>query len=92
MAARGAGDQDVSCAECDGPLHRDQRYCLDCGCRVGGPSAQLEEIVRRAREWPDSAPVAAQEGGLVAAAAPRQSDGDLAERRRRSPGSVLAGL
>jgi hypothetical protein len=35
------------CGECGSPLAADQRYCLECGARVGSPNPQLQELLER---------------------------------------------
>ena len=36
-----------SCAECAAPLDGDQRYCLQCGARVGPRAAAVSELLAR---------------------------------------------
>jgi hypothetical protein len=38
-----------ACEDCGSPLAGDQRYCLECGRRVGARSAQLEPLLARVR-------------------------------------------
>ena len=38
------------CGECGSPLDELQRYCVNCGSRVGPRSAQLAELLRRTGE------------------------------------------
>jgi phosphatidylinositol-3-phosphatase len=45
-----------TCAACGTQLASGQRYCLRCGERTGGRSAQLTELLRRARAAEESGP------------------------------------
>jgi phosphatidylinositol-3-phosphatase len=79
-----------ACADCGAGLRPCQRYCLGCGTRIGPRSAQLDELVRRARAWPASSRPARD----VSRAAPAPGDsraGGFAAAGGR-PGALLAGL
>lgn len=39
-----------TCEACGSPLAADQRYCLVCGTRAGGRSAQLDALIARVRD------------------------------------------
>jgi len=53
---------DPICEECGSPLDDDQRYCLNCGARIGPPSSALETLLGnlRAAQVPEAPPVPAQ--------------------------------
>lgn len=54
------GEEGETCAECYAALATDQRYCLNCGSRRGGPRLDFERLMPA---------VAAQGGGGVPASA-----------------------
>ena len=41
--ARALGEAGETCRKCVAPLAADQRYCLNCGCRRGGPRVDFHE-------------------------------------------------
>jgi hypothetical protein len=43
-------DRPGLCEDCGAPRQRGQRYCLDCGARVGTRSPQLQQLLRRVHE------------------------------------------
>ncbi len=90
MATTDGGDRPGQCADCGAPLRPRQRYCLSCGERIGPPSAQLQELVHRARTGPaEEPPPQLSSSGLGFSVA----SVDRGETRRRvSPGALLAGL
>lgn len=79
------------CAHCSAPLGEDQRYCLECGERVGPASDALRELIAR-NGWSSSAgsrlggsaegaPIAAHDATRRSSPAPRRSAlGSLSER------------
>ena len=88
MAAAG-GEQLRDCSDCGAPLDARQRYCLQCGRRIGPPSAQLAELQRRMRQQPVAgAPPASQ--AHVTGQAPSSRGGGL--RDRFSPDALVLGL
>jgi uncharacterized membrane protein YgcG len=44
------------CPECQAPLRSEQRYCLECGQRVGARAPELLALLRRRGESPKPAP------------------------------------
>lgn len=48
-----------SCGACGSPLRPDQRYCLECGARVGARSPQLVKLLGSVRAEQGAAPPAA---------------------------------
>ncbi len=51
----GRATADPACAGCGGPLANDQRYCLNCGKRIGGcriPGSQVAAVSRPAPRQP----------------------------------------
>lgn len=59
------------CEACGSPLAADQRYCLACGTRAGGRSAQLDALLGRIRER--RLPGPAGDGVGAGAAEPRRA-------------------
>jgi hypothetical protein len=43
-------DRAGPCEDCGAQRERGQRYCLECGARVGSRGPQLDELLRRVRE------------------------------------------
>ena len=56
-----AGQPGEPCEECGAPLAADQRYCLNCGRRRGGPRVDYRQLhgVPRSRRRPEAEPRAA---------------------------------
>ena len=75
------------CRECGSSLKAGQRYCLDCGARVGSRSPQLVELLRRART-----PHAASSAPSVVARAPMRGSGPALPPPRVSALLVLVFL
>jgi hypothetical protein len=57
------------CAACGTPLAADQRYCLNCGTRRGGPRLPYQEYLSNSR-----ATAASTDNGVAAAPVPRGGD------------------
>ncbi len=77
------------CEDCGSPRQRGQRYCLDCGGRIGSRSPQLEQLLRRVRaQAQDSGPgtgeVGIADGGSSETASPAS-----ARRAARRSGLML---
>jgi len=55
------GSQGEPCAECGAPLAADQRYCINCGRRRGGPRVEFAQLLgheQATREPPEPAAAA----------------------------------
>ncbi len=76
-----------TCASCGSSLWRGQRYCVECGERVGSRSPQLLALLRRAARA-DGAVGGAE--GLPAEAAPSPQAPGGATRTRVGAGALLA--
>ena len=58
------GDHGEPCSQCGSPMAADQRYCLNCGARRGGPRLQYEQHLLSAasgQQANGSAPAAGQQ-------------------------------
>jgi hypothetical protein len=71
------GEQGEPCQECGSPLAADQRYCLNCGKRRGGPRVDYTRVVGDAgSDTPE--PGAPQPGAAAAATADEKQERDYA--------------
>jgi phosphatidylinositol-3-phosphatase len=66
-----------TCSECGAPRASDQRYCLECGVRLGSPPAAIAAQVNRARKFAT--------GRLPVIKAPAASKADAAGEKRGWP-------
>jgi hypothetical protein len=76
--ARALGKDGESCRECGAPLAADQRYCLNCGKRRGGPRVDFQDRVPV-----DGA--ASTNGGVPDSARPSTDSGQLAPPEMPGP-------
>ncbi|HXD55034.1 MAG TPA: alkaline phosphatase family protein [Solirubrobacteraceae bacterium] len=72
-----------TCEACGSPLAADQRYCLVCGTRAGGRSAQLDALIARVRD---------PGGDLPAPEGPLPPPPVTQPRRPRLPGPWVSAL
>jgi hypothetical protein len=66
----GSGHAARFCAECHAPLRSAQRYCLECGERVGPRTPELRALLQRRSESPGSAQGAAAKQETVEPSSP----------------------
>jgi hypothetical protein len=71
------GEQGEPCQECGSPLAADQRYCLNCGKRRGGPRVDYTQVVGDAKgDTPE--PGTPPQGASAVAAADEKGERDYA--------------
>ncbi|HXA53647.1 MAG TPA: alkaline phosphatase family protein [Solirubrobacteraceae bacterium] len=92
-AARAAG----ACARCGAPLAGDQRYCLDCGVRLGPRSPALERVLAElpfgaAAGTPGLGAAASGVGGSTTVGAQTQAPGAARRARGGLPGPRTAAV
>jgi hypothetical protein len=65
-----SGSSPQRCRACDSPLTHDQRYCLECGSRIGSRSPQLIALLHRLDDRPLAGAVRPAEPGRPGAPGP----------------------
>jgi hypothetical protein len=80
------GEHGEPCQECGSPLAADQRYCLNCGKRRGGPRVDYGQVIGDAK---DEAPGAA---GQAAASAAASAAADEKQERDYAPLAAVGGI
>jgi hypothetical protein len=80
------GEQGEPCQECGAPLAADQRYCLNCGKRRGGPRVDYTQVVGDVKsEAPEPA-------GGQAHAGSSSPDADEKQERDYAPLAAVGGI
>jgi hypothetical protein len=80
------GEQGEPCQECGSPLAADQRYCLNCGKRRGGPRVEYRQVIGHTG---GDAPEAA---GPSPASASASAAADERQERDYAPLAAVGGI